>query len=78
MSDVFISYAREDRGHAEQLAREFERQGWTVWWDKVIPPGGKITYTQSSVSLENLIGQMMFSAPGPKKEGDAPQPAPSK
>ncbi len=46
--------------------------------DKVIPPGGKITYTQSSVSLENLIGQMMFSAPGPKKEGDAPQPAPSK
>jgi len=45
--------------------------------DKVIPPGGKITYTQSSVSLENLIGQMMFSAPGPKKEegaGEAPKP----
>jgi len=42
--------------------------------DKVIPPGGKITYTQSSVSLENLIGQMMFSAPGAKKEGDAPAP----
>jgi phospholipid/cholesterol/gamma-HCH transport system substrate-binding protein len=44
--------------------------------DKVIPPGGKITYTQSSVSLENLIGQMMFSAPAAKKpgEGDAPQP----
>ena len=45
--------------------------------DKVIPPGGKITYTQSSVSLENLIGQMMFSAPGPKKEGDAAAPAPA-
>ena len=46
--------------------------------DKVIPPGGKITYTQSSVSLENLIGQMMFSAPSAKKpgDGDAPQPAP--
>ena len=44
--------------------------------DKLIPPGGKITYTQSSVSLENLIGQMMFSAPAAKKpaEGDAPQP----
>ena len=43
--------------------------------DKVIPPGGKITYTQSSVSLENLIGQMMFSAPGAKKEeGEAPKP----
>ena len=46
--------------------------------DKGILPGGKITYTQSSVSLENLIGQMMFSAPGPKKAGDTPQPAPSK
>ena len=44
--------------------------------DKVIPPGGKIKYTQSSVSLENLLGQMIFSAPGAKKpgEGDAPQP----
>ncbi len=45
--------------------------------DKVIPPGGKITYTQSSVSLENLIGQMMFSAPGPKKEGEGEAPKPS-
>ena len=44
--------------------------------DKVIPAGGKITYTQSSVSLENLIGQMMFSAPGPKKEGEGEAPKP--
>lgn len=47
--------------------------------DKVIPPGGKIQYTQSSVSLEHMIGQMIFSAPGGKKpeEGGAePQPAP--
>jgi phospholipid/cholesterol/gamma-HCH transport system substrate-binding protein len=46
--------------------------------DNVIPPGGKIKYTQSSVSLENLVGQMIFSAPGAKKPGDGetPQPAP--
>ena len=42
--------------------------------DKNIPPGGKIRYTQSSVSLENLIGQMIFSAPGGKKEGDGSAP----
>jgi tetratricopeptide (TPR) repeat protein len=41
MSDIFISYAREDRPKAEQLAHAFEQQGWTVWWDKVIPPGRK-------------------------------------
>jgi len=57
--------------------------------DKLIQPGGKIKYTQSSVSLEHLIGQMIFSAPGGKKpaegeapsgqkpEGNAPAPAPA-
>ncbi|HVC56450.1 MAG TPA: outer membrane lipid asymmetry maintenance protein MlaD [Stellaceae bacterium] len=35
--------------------------------DKTIPAGGKIKYTQSSVSLESLIGQMIFSSPGGKK-----------
>jgi phospholipid/cholesterol/gamma-HCH transport system substrate-binding protein len=46
--------------------------------DKDIPPGGKIKYTQSSVSLENLIGQMIFSTPssGKKEEGGAAPPAP--
>jgi len=45
--------------------------------DKNIPPGGKIQYTQSSVSLENLIGQMIFSTPGGgKKEGGETPPAP--
>lgn len=41
MNDIFISYAREDRPRAELLAHIFEQQKWTVWWDKVIPPGGK-------------------------------------
>ncbi len=44
--------------------------------DNVIPPGGKIKYTQSSVSLENLVGQMIFSAPGAKKSGDGDAPPP--
>jgi len=46
--------------------------------DKVIPPGGKIKYTQSSVSLEHMIGQMIFTPPGAKKpgEGEAPPQPP--
>jgi phospholipid/cholesterol/gamma-HCH transport system substrate-binding protein len=46
--------------------------------DKNIPAGGTIRYTQSSISLENLIGQMIFSAPGGggKKEGGDAAPAP--
>jgi len=43
--------------------------------EQTIPPGGKIKFTQSPVSLENLIGQMIFSQPGAQKkpgEGEAP------
>jgi tetratricopeptide (TPR) repeat protein len=39
MTDIFISYARADRGRAEQLARVFEQQGWTVWWDRELFAG---------------------------------------
>ena len=41
MSDIFISYAREDKERAQDLAEVFAQQNWTVWWDKVIPPGKK-------------------------------------
>jgi phospholipid/cholesterol/gamma-HCH transport system substrate-binding protein len=36
--------------------------------DKDIAPGGQIKYTQAPVSLENLIGQMIFSQPGGQKK----------
>jgi hypothetical protein len=39
MADIFISYARPDRPRAEQLAHALERVGWSVWWDREIPPG---------------------------------------
>jgi tetratricopeptide (TPR) repeat protein len=41
MSDIFISYAREDRDKAESLARVFEQQQWSVWWDRETLPGSK-------------------------------------
>ena len=43
--------------------------------EQTIPPGGRIKFTQAPVSLENLIGQMIFSQPGAQKkpeEGEAP------
>jgi phospholipid/cholesterol/gamma-HCH transport system substrate-binding protein len=43
--------------------------------DKMIPPGGRIRYTQSPVSLENLIGQMIYAPPsGQQKLGGAKPP----
>ncbi len=39
MSDIFISYASEDKEKAGLLSKVLEEQGWSVWWDRKIPPG---------------------------------------
>jgi ankyrin repeat protein len=39
MSDVFISYANEDRERAHMLAGALEAHGWSVWWDRKILAG---------------------------------------
>jgi hypothetical protein len=39
MTDVFISYASEDRDRAAQLATALGAFGWSVWWDRKIITG---------------------------------------
>ena len=39
MSDIFISYASEDRPWVEPFAKALEQRGWAVWWDRHIPTG---------------------------------------
>ena len=39
MSDIFISYASADRPRAAQVAQALQARGWSVWWDRAIPPG---------------------------------------
>lgn len=39
MTDVFISYASENRERARVLANALETRGWSVWWDRKIVPG---------------------------------------
>ena len=39
MSDIFISYAREDLARARLFADALQAKGWTVWWDRTIRPG---------------------------------------
>lgn len=43
--------------------------------EKIIPPGGTVTITQSSISLEQLVGKYIFSGSslgGKGASGDAP------
>lgn len=39
MSDIFISYAREDESRIKPLVAAFEAEGWSVFWDRRIPAG---------------------------------------
>jgi formylglycine-generating enzyme required for sulfatase activity len=39
MSDIFLSYKSEDQAKAQIIAEALERNGYSVWWDRVIPPG---------------------------------------
>ncbi len=39
MSDIFISYKSEDRERIQTLVRALAQKGWSVWWDRTIPPG---------------------------------------
>jgi formylglycine-generating enzyme required for sulfatase activity len=41
MSDIFLSYKSEDRAKAQIIAEALESNGYSVWWDRVIPPGRK-------------------------------------
>jgi hypothetical protein len=50
MSDIFISYSRADKDRAELLAEAFSREGWSVWWDREIPPGKSFDET-----IENAL-----------------------
>ncbi len=39
MADIFVAYASADRDRVAVLARELTVHGWSVWWDRKIPPG---------------------------------------
>ena len=59
MSDIFLSYASEDRERVRPVAEALGRQGWEVWWDRDIPPGqtrssGRLSLFRSRVSMTGL------------------------
>jgi hypothetical protein len=39
VSDIFISYANQDRSRVRTLADALSAHGWSVWWDRQIPAG---------------------------------------
>ena len=52
MTDVFVSYASEDRERVRELVQDLERAGWNVWWDREIGAG-----TAFEREIEKVIDQ---------------------
>ena len=45
MTDIFLSYAREDAAVADRLASLLETNGLSVWWDRRLVAGDEINAT---------------------------------
>jgi TolB-like protein len=39
MTDIFLSYSRDDQAIARRFAEAFKRDGLSVWWDQTLKPG---------------------------------------
>jgi hypothetical protein len=39
VSDIFLSYARDDLARVKPLVDALEAHGWSVWWDPRVTPG---------------------------------------
>jgi TIR domain len=61
MSDIFISYKREDQPIARKLADALEREGWTVWWDPKLRAGERFNDVIEKALKESKCVVVMWS-----------------
>ena len=62
MSDIFISYSRNDRSKAETLARALAEVGWSVWWDRNIPAGKDFAKVIEAALTDSKVAIVLWSA----------------
>ena len=61
MSDIFISYKREEQATARKLADALEREGWTVWWDPKLRAGERFNDVIEKALKESKCVVVMWS-----------------
>jgi membrane-associated phospholipid phosphatase len=61
MSDIFISYSRNDRAKAETLARALAEVGWSVWWDRNIPAGKDFAKVIEAALEDSKVAIVLWS-----------------
>jgi formylglycine-generating enzyme required for sulfatase activity len=61
MSDIFISYKREEQATARKLANALEGEGWTVWWDPKLRAGERFNDVIEKALKESNCVVVMWS-----------------
>src|SRR5262245_52473368 len=61
MSDIFVSYKREDHPKARKLANALESKGWTVWWDPKLRAGENFDKVIEAALKESKCVIVMWS-----------------
>jgi formylglycine-generating enzyme required for sulfatase activity len=61
MSDIFISYKREEQSAARKLAEALEKEGWTVWWDPKLRAGERFDDVIEAALKESRCVVVMWS-----------------
>jgi formylglycine-generating enzyme required for sulfatase activity len=61
MSDIFISYKREEQATARKLANALEGEGWTVWWDPKLRAGERFNDVIEKALKESKCVVVMWS-----------------
>ena len=69
MSDIFISYVSEDREKAQLLAGVLEAQGWSVFWDRTIPPGKRFDEVIETALDESKCVVVLWSKAAVSSDG---------
>jgi hypothetical protein len=52
VSDIFLTYAREDLPRVKPVVDALAARGWSVWWDRTIEPG-QIFAHEIQAALDN-------------------------
>ena len=54
--EIFLSYSSSDRKKAQLVAEKLKAQGYSVWWDRKIPPGHKFdTFIQEKLNQAKCV-----------------------
>ena len=62
MTDVFLSYKREDKAYARALAEALARRGLDVWWDVDLLPGERFAEEIEQVIERAKVAVVLWSA----------------